>query len=265
MQAWKALRPKPIKKDEKRLVQYEGKILRFQAKFTEPRYVSDHARRFIISFFLADRTIKVFEPVVHNSGIQGGKFLERRIMRNPATGKYFHEDDFAVGEKLRIASTEFELLGCDSFTKKFLNGEMELHEMKGIDEVEHLLREKVAANAINIRKSFRKADKDFSGAITYDEFSTMLSEMGLHLHEHDIALLMKKYDHDHDGEISYGEFCHAMIANDYTDRSKGPQRRASFHAGAEGHLDMTHDEKVKYLEQMKSLKVRTDEKRRLNS
>ena len=93
----------------------------------------------------------------------------------------------------------------------------------------------------------------------------MLSEMGLHLHEHDIALLMKKYDHDHDGEISYGEFCHAMIANDYTDRSKGPQRRASFHAGAEGHLDMTHDEKVKYLEQMKSLKVRTDEKRRLNS
>ena len=114
---------------------------------------------------------------------------------------------------------------------------------EGIDEVEHLLREKVAANAINIRKSFRKADKDFSGAITYDEFSTMLSEMGLHLHEHDIALLMKKYDHDHDGEISYGEFCHAMIANDYTDRSKGPQRRASFHAGAEGHLDMTHDEK----------------------
>ena len=157
LQAWKALRPKPVKKDERRLVQYEGKILRFRAKFTKPKYVCDHARRFIVSFFLADRTLKVFEPVVHNSGIQGGKFLDRRIMRNPATGKYFHEEDFIIGDKVTIASTEFELLGCDDFTTKFLNGEMELHEMKGIDEVEHLLREKIAANAINIRKSFRKA------------------------------------------------------------------------------------------------------------
>ena len=93
----------------------------------------------------------------------------------------------------------------------------------------------------------------------------MLVEMGLHLHEHDVALLMKKYDHDHDGEISYGEFCHAMIASDYTDRSKGPQRRASFHSGAEGHKDMTHDEKLAYLEHMKALKLKTDIERRLNS
>ena len=118
---------------------------------------------------------------------------------------------------------------------------------------------------LHFRKSFRKADKDFSGAITYDEFHTMLIEMGLHLHEHDVALLMKKYDHDHDGEISYGEFCSAMIAQDYTDRSKGAQRKASFHSGADGHEDMTLDQKVQYLEHMKALKVSTDAKRRLNS
>jgi EF-hand domain-containing protein 1 len=264
LQAWKSLRPKAIKKDEVRLVQYEGKILRFAAKFTKPRYIADQTRQFIVSYFLADGTVKVFEPVQPNSGQQGGKYLERRIMRNPATGKYFAEKDFTVGEKVTIASTEFQLLGCDNFTKKYLAGDLNLHEMKGIDEVENLLREKIAANAVNIRKSFRKADKDFSGAITYDEFSQMLLEMGLHLHEHDVALLMKKYDHDHDGEISYGEFCHAMIAQDYTDRSKGAQRKSSFHSGADGHEEMTHDQKLQYLEHMKALKVSNDQQRRLN-
>jgi len=76
--------------------------------------------------------------------------------------------------------------------------------------------------------------------------------------------LMKKYDHDHDGEISYGEFCHAMIAQDYTDRSKGAQRKSSFHSGADGHEEMTHDQKLQYLEHMKALKVSNDQQRRLN-
>ena len=174
MQAWKSLRPKAIKKDEARLIQYDGKILRYAAKFTKPRYEADKTRQFIISYFLSDGTVKVFEPVQPNSGIQGGKYLERRIMRNPSTGKYFQENDIEIGKTVTIASTEFNILGCDDFTTKYMSGDMQLHEMKGIDEVEHLLREKIAANAINIRKSFRRADKDFSGAITYDEFSTML-------------------------------------------------------------------------------------------
>ena len=77
---------------------------------------------------------------------------------------------------------------------------------------------------------------------------------------------MKKYDHTHKGELSYGDFCHAMIAQDYTDRSKGAKRGGgSFHSGAEGHKDMTHKEKIKYLQHVKALKVTTDQKRRLNS
>ena len=51
LQAWKSLRPKAIKKDEVRLVQYEGKILRFAAKFTTPRYVADQERK--CCFFLS--------------------------------------------------------------------------------------------------------------------------------------------------------------------------------------------------------------------
>ena len=39
--------------------------------------------RFIISYFLSDDTILVFEPPQRNSGILGGKFLERGRIKKP--------------------------------------------------------------------------------------------------------------------------------------------------------------------------------------
>jgi len=39
--------------------------------------LSDLCCRFIISYFLLDQTISIFEPRVPNTGIPGGKFLER--------------------------------------------------------------------------------------------------------------------------------------------------------------------------------------------
>ena len=43
----------------------------------------DRERRFVISFYMADQTLSVYEPVLPNSGLQGGKFLERaRVYKN---------------------------------------------------------------------------------------------------------------------------------------------------------------------------------------
>ena len=45
--------------------------------------------RFIISYFLSDDTILVFEPLQRNSGILGGKFLERGRIKKPDAVNYF--------------------------------------------------------------------------------------------------------------------------------------------------------------------------------
>lgn len=45
--------------------------------------------RFIISYFLSDDTILVFEPPQRNSGILGGKFLERGRIKKPDSVNYF--------------------------------------------------------------------------------------------------------------------------------------------------------------------------------
>ena len=46
-------------------------------------------RRFIVSYFLSDDTILVFEPPQRNSGIIGGKFIERRRIKTPDEANYY--------------------------------------------------------------------------------------------------------------------------------------------------------------------------------
>ncbi len=39
---------------------------------------TDLARRFVLSYFMMDDSVQIFEQPVRNSGIAGGKFLERQ-------------------------------------------------------------------------------------------------------------------------------------------------------------------------------------------
>ena len=233
LENWKNLRPRPLKRNEQQLVKYEGKVLKFKAKFTNPKYVPDRTRDFIICYYLADDTMRVFEVKRSNSGVPGGQFAIRAKMRNPATGKYFSTDDLDIGKTLTINTFEFTLVDQDAFTKAYKSGDFSLHKTLSVDEVESLLREKVAKAAVNIRKSFRKADKDFSGYIDYDEFRIMLEEMGIHMKDTDLVTLMRKYDHDGEGEISYAEFCHAFIPKDYVEAGKSAH--SAYHEASGAH------------------------------
>ena len=51
-----------------------------------------------MSFFCGDDTTQVYLVTERNSGIQGGKYLERGRHKNPITEKYYHEKDLQIGE-----------------------------------------------------------------------------------------------------------------------------------------------------------------------
>lgn len=65
----------------------ESNVLRFVAKMDTQKPI-EVDRRFTISYFLSDDTILVFEPPQRNSGIIGGKFLERGRVKKPEGGYY---------------------------------------------------------------------------------------------------------------------------------------------------------------------------------
>jgi hypothetical protein len=80
------LTPKP---HPKTLEETDNKIvLRFCA-YMDTSKPEDIHRRFILSVMACDWSMMIMEPPQRNSGIGGGKFLERGVMKDPATNEPF--------------------------------------------------------------------------------------------------------------------------------------------------------------------------------
>jgi len=93
--------------------------LRFKAKFNTNK-PEDINRDFIITFFLHDDTVLIYEPVQRNSGFVSGKFLEKGKYKNTEKGGNFYDPaDFVIGKDIKINGYSFNITGCDEFTRKW--------------------------------------------------------------------------------------------------------------------------------------------------
>jgi len=110
--------PKPPKKDFFKWVDNQT-VLRFNAKLNTNK-PEDVNRRFIISLYLNDDTIQIYEPSVRNSGIPDGKFLEKGKHKNEENNnELFSPSDFVVGKDIKINGRSFHIMGCDEYTRKW--------------------------------------------------------------------------------------------------------------------------------------------------
>lgn len=99
-------------------------ILRFTARFNT-RVPEDVDRRFIISFYLSDDSVAIYEPDQKNSGILSGKFLERRKYKNVDNeGKWIGPTDMPLGGDVKINGHSFHVLSCDDYSKNYLDGHL---------------------------------------------------------------------------------------------------------------------------------------------
>ena len=82
----------------------------------------DVDRRFIISFYLADDAISIYEPAQKNSGIIEGKFLHRNKYKNvDNNNEPITPSDMAIGGDVKINGHSFHILSCDDYTTKYLS------------------------------------------------------------------------------------------------------------------------------------------------
>lgn len=92
------LKPKQPKKDFFKYVDNDGKVLRFISKFNT-QVPEDVDRRFIISYFLADDSIAIFEPAQKNSGNYSLSHLQESWKENSSK-----EQSTRTDGTLRISS-----------------------------------------------------------------------------------------------------------------------------------------------------------------
>jgi hypothetical protein len=178
-----SLLPKPPTRDFAKLMNKDKQCLRFSAVFKETAKNvlsnADKDRRFVITYFLSDDTLSVFEPPVRNSGIIGGKFLERQKVYVPdSRTTTYGEQDLYVGNVLDIYNREFELVDADEYSYQYMENNKHIYVRSDADTAIRNLALAFTGKEEEIRSAVIDHDKDGSGTMTADSLKAVLEAVG---------------------------------------------------------------------------------------
>lgn len=101
-------------------------VLRFAAKLVQqagrvPLSKVDVERTLVVSYYMADGTLSMYEPVVPNSGIVGGKFLQRcKAYTTMEKICAIDEKDLYIGAVIEIFGRAIMLIDADDFTWRIM-------------------------------------------------------------------------------------------------------------------------------------------------
>jgi hypothetical protein len=207
--------PKQPKKDFVKLFNHEGKILRFTARFADPK-PEDANRLFVFNFHLFDDTLSVHEPPQRNLGIVTGRFMEKGIHMNQETGALFTAEDLLPGKVCSLYSHRFEMIDMDEYTRKTFENPNVVHEKYDLAVVMEKVRESMRQQFPLVRDVFRRFDTDHDGVLTLAEFKQAIAKYGFRLSDDEVMVIFRHFDGRGDGQISYNEFCDVIVDEDVT-------------------------------------------------
>jgi hypothetical protein len=187
-----SLHPNPPKKDVVKLIEKDGMILRFIAKFVDPIF-QDKDRIFALCFYLADDTVSILEKFQRNSGFGAGRFLNRGRYRNDsAGGRYFEASDFAVGKQYVINKYKFVTLEADEYAINYM--ESQSPEFPQADLSQILTPYLKRTDVINsLRKGFEGHDPELQGFISSKEATSVVQEV-LKLPVHETGTIVRRFE-----------------------------------------------------------------------
>ncbi|KAL2082609.1 hypothetical protein ACEWY4_022427 [Coilia grayii] len=118
--------PEPPKKDLMKLLEKDRKVLRYAARL-DSQNPQDAGRRFVLTYYLCNDMISIWETATRNSGIIGGKFLEKTRIPKPSSSvddpQYYGPADFAIGSIIEVFKHRFLLTDADHYVLKYLESE----------------------------------------------------------------------------------------------------------------------------------------------
>ncbi|NXX43704.1 EFHC2 protein, partial [Tricholaema leucomelas] len=179
------LLPKPPQKDFKKFMEkdrcgMESNILRFLAKLVTDSPI-DQNRKFIVSYFLSDDTISVFEHQQQNTGILGGKFLERCRIKKPGQelfksepSEYFKAQNLFIGARICFHGHNFLLVDADEYTINYMEKHANEFSVADVGVILKKLKGITEPRSREIRQMFAAADPEHTKVIEYDSFRNLI-------------------------------------------------------------------------------------------
>ncbi|XP_055071584.2 EF-hand domain-containing family member C2 [Misgurnus anguillicaudatus] len=209
------LLPKPPQKDFRKMMEKDrqglvSNVLRFVGKMLTDSPV-DKERIFIISYYLSDDTIAVFEPPQRNSGVAGGKYLARGRVKKPGQelfksemSEYFTAQDLYVGAKLHLNDQPFQLLDADEFTFNYMEQYAEEFPRSNVGTIISKIKSVGEETQKKVKQFFIMSDPGNIGFLPYESFRTVLADIDGQLSEHEIMTLGRTYSVREQPEVDVG-------------------------------------------------------------
>ncbi|CAF1403233.1 unnamed protein product [Adineta steineri] len=198
------LQPDRPKKDYVKLMENDHRVLRYEAILDSAREI-DKTRKFIISYRLGDDTVSIHEPPQRNTGVIGGRFLERTRVAKPDSTpehpQYYGPSDFYIGAMIEIFRQRFIIRSADLFVLKYAAEHPEQFSSSAIDSLrQHLSNEQGRPDArLNTNVHVQRKPGDF--ILLYAEIRNKLKSMRITNHE-EIRQMFLRYDKDRSGYLS---------------------------------------------------------------
>lgn len=244
LQSCLSLIPQPPKKDFIKMLENDHKVLRFEAVMDSVR-PEDNGRRFIICYRLADDMMTIYEPPVRNSGIIGGKFLERTRVAKPSSAPdqptFYGPQDFYIGAVVDIFKHRFVIISADEYVLKYMEehrsqfpeatiqtlrdhlgqaraqkemikgGPMKVRRSPGdldilVKQVRAQLKKIAITDKTRVDEMFLRYNKDRSGFIDAANMRNLCRSLQLPVDDDVIAALIGQCTSDPEGKISLEDF-----------------------------------------------------------
>lgn len=154
----------------------------------------------------------VHEPPVKNSGIKGGRFLERAKVKKPnqpmystKLPEYYGYKDLFVGAVLNLHNFNFVLYDADEYCYKFMEQNPNMFPCSSISNALRRFRSLNQAELLAaLEANFKKCDTFNSGVIGFNPFFVALKNvLGDQLNEQEIVTLARGYALESKKEYDY--------------------------------------------------------------
>ena len=173
-------------------------VLNFSAKMIS-KNKDDLRRKFVVSFYLFDQTIAIYEEPVPNSGFRSGKFLNKTRVKNPATNEFFQPGDFHIGAKITVSGRVFELTGAAELALGLMESNPDEFPEADVTVVLPKFKQAVAASGKDLRALFEGACKN--KRLLTDNARPIIEQFVPKISKHAAVTITRSFDRD--GWFSY--------------------------------------------------------------
>lgn len=176
----------------------DGHVLRFVAKIDNDSPI-DTTRKIIISYYLSDDTISLYEPPIRNNGIIPGDFMERRRLKKlhdwdnmDGTADFYTARDLYVGARCVFNKWKFVIIDCDEYVLRYMENNSDEFPQANIAMIMNKVINAVKDQEKGIKEAFIGSDGQQNGLVPYSVFRAELQKLGV-LTEHEIITVGRWY------------------------------------------------------------------------